>query len=273
MPGYGFSEYPMNYTNFNLIAVASIMKELMENRLCYKNYIVIGGDWGAICAKFMGFLSCNESICNDGVCVSNSKLLGILTNNAFTSGLDLDENSMVKIKDIMPVINGMLDSTGYQCIQSTRPNTIGITLESSPISLLAWIYEKYLAFTDGPGKYANIKFDKDGKRIISGSLNWDDVIMTVYIYWLSGKVTSGINYYAENMRFVYGEMRKYYMPKSIKMGIVDWNDSIGGSMGNHNYHFRNIVYYNKENNGGHFASLEQPDKYVDNVLKFMQCFE
>lgn len=266
MPGYGFSEYPMNYTNFNLIAVASIMKELMEDRLKYNNYIVVGGDWGAVCAKFLGFLSCTER-------VSSSKLLGILTNNAFSSGVDLDENSVVKIKNIMPIVNGMLDVTGYQCIQSTRPNTIGIALESSPVGLLAWIYEKYLTWTDGPKKCENIKYDKDGKRIIGGVLDWDDVIMTIYIYWLCGRVTSGFNYYAENMRLVYGKMRKYYMPENIKIGIVDWNDSIGGSLTNHKYHFRNIIYYNKEKNGGHFASLEQPVEYVDNILKFIQCFE
>ena len=57
-----------SYTKFNLTAVASILKELMEDRLGYKKYIVVGGDWGAIIAKIWGFLSCTES---------NSKLLVI----------------------------------------------------------------------------------------------------------------------------------------------------------------------------------------------------
>eukprot|EP01083_Nonionella_stella_P237195 832328_1 len=150
----------------------------------------------------------------------------------------------------MPVINGILDFTGYQHIQSTRPNTIGISLETSPLAILSWIYEKYLSWTDGPNKYNNIKYDNyNGKRMISGELNWDDVVMTAYIYWLCGRVTTGINYYAENMRFAYSELRKYYMPENVNIGIVDWKDSIGGAKGNHKYHFRNIVYYKNESKG------------------------
>ena len=40
--------------------------------------------------------------------------------------------------------NGM----GYFGIQSTKPQTLGFSLADSPIGLLAWIYEKLVAWTD-----------------------------------------------------------------------------------------------------------------------------
>ena len=42
------------------------------------------------------------------------------------------------------VNNGM----GYYSIQSTKPQTLGFSLADSPVGLLAWIYEKLVAWTD-----------------------------------------------------------------------------------------------------------------------------
>jgi hypothetical protein len=40
--------------------------------------------------------------------------------------------------------NGM----GYFGEQSTKPQTLGFSLADSPVGLLAWIYEKLVAWTD-----------------------------------------------------------------------------------------------------------------------------
>ena len=42
----------------------------------------------------------------------------------------------------------MDDGRGYFLIQGTRPQTLGYGLADSPIGLLAWIYEKLVAWTD-----------------------------------------------------------------------------------------------------------------------------
>ena len=47
LPGYGFSEFPMDSTGFTTAVVAEIFRELMENVLEYSKYIVVGGDWGS----------------------------------------------------------------------------------------------------------------------------------------------------------------------------------------------------------------------------------
>jgi hypothetical protein len=37
---------------------------------------------------------------------------------------------------------------GYLRLQSTKPQTIGYSVSDSPVGLLAWIYEKLVAWTD-----------------------------------------------------------------------------------------------------------------------------
>ena len=37
---------------------------------------------------------------------------------------------------------------GYFAEQSTKPQTLGFSLADSPIGMLAWIYEKLVAWTD-----------------------------------------------------------------------------------------------------------------------------
>jgi hypothetical protein len=37
---------------------------------------------------------------------------------------------------------------GYSAEQSTKPPTLGFSLADSPVSLLAWIYEKLITWTD-----------------------------------------------------------------------------------------------------------------------------
>lgn len=39
--------------------------------------------------------------------------------------------------------------SGYFKQQSTRPQTLGYSLADSPVGLLAWIYEKLVAWSDG----------------------------------------------------------------------------------------------------------------------------
>ena len=53
LPGYGFSEYPMEYTGFTT-AIAEIFRDLIES-LNYNNYVLVGGDWGSIIAHNMAY--------------------------------------------------------------------------------------------------------------------------------------------------------------------------------------------------------------------------
>ena len=42
----------------------------------------------------------------------------------------------------------MFIGRGYSAIQGTKPQTLAYALADSPVGLLAWIYEKLVAWTD-----------------------------------------------------------------------------------------------------------------------------
>jgi hypothetical protein len=81
-----------------------------------------------------------------------------------------------------------LDATGraYHKLQSTKPQTLGYSLADSPVGLLAWIYEKLVAWTD------NYSWtDDEGLSVCvlaacaRSDRNFNSVLTWISIYWFS----------------------------------------------------------------------------------------
>lgn len=79
----------------------------------------------------------------------------------------LDERDPVDkvIQDRMA--ESRVDGSGYLAIQNTRPQTIGYGLVDSPVRQLAWIAEKFEAWTDLP-------------------IDRDQLLTTISLYWFTG---------------------------------------------------------------------------------------
>ena len=60
-----------------------------------------------------------------------------------------------------------MDGSGYLAIQNSRPQTLGYGLVDSPLLQLAWIAEKFEAWTDLP-------------------IDRDQLLTTVSLYWFTG---------------------------------------------------------------------------------------
>lgn len=71
--------------------------------------------------------------------------------------------------------------TAYQQIQGSKPQTLAYGLTDSPIGLLAWIAEKFRAWTDP-----------------ATPISKDEMLTNVMIYWCSGCVAPSLRYYMEN---------------------------------------------------------------------------
>ena len=70
----------------------------------------------------------------------------------------------------------MATGMAYAQEHGTRPATIGLVLSSSPIALLAWIGEKFLAWTDQDPSI-------------------DTILKSVTLYWLTDTFPSSIYSY------------------------------------------------------------------------------
>ena len=75
--------------------------------------------------------------------------------------------------------------TGYQYQQSTRPQTLGYGLADSPVGQLAWVVEKFWAWTDCDG---------DPYRIFTR----DQLLDNATVYWMTGTGASSARLYWES---------------------------------------------------------------------------
>ena len=76
------------------------------------------------------------------------------------------------------------EETSYQAIQGTKPQTIGIALNDSPVGLAAWIVEKFQSWCDCDGNPETI-FAKD------------DLLANISLYWFTQNAASSARIYFE----------------------------------------------------------------------------
>jgi pimeloyl-ACP methyl ester carboxylesterase len=163
LPGYAFST-PLRATGWTMGRTASAWAELMR-RLGYQRYGVHGGDVGA---GVSGLVAGLDGAHVTGVHVVTDPLTAANV-ATFIPGLAdrLDENDPVD-KVILDRMNEFTkDGSGYLAIQNSRPQTIGYGLVDSPLLQLAWIAEKFEAWTDLP-------------------IDRDQLLTTVSLYWFTG---------------------------------------------------------------------------------------
>ena len=76
------------------------------------------------------------------------------------------------------------DESGYSQVQGTRPQTLGAGLNDSPAGLLAWIVEKFRAWSDCDGDPEN-------------AFTRDQLLTNVMLYWVTETITSSTRLYWE----------------------------------------------------------------------------
>src|SRR5947208_8692027 len=76
------------------------------------------------------------------------------------------------------------EESGYALEQRTKPQTIGVALNDSPAGLLAWIVEKFRAWSDCDGDPEN-------------AFTRDQLITNVMTYWVTQTITSSTRLYWE----------------------------------------------------------------------------
>jgi hypothetical protein len=137
--------------------------------------------------------------------------------------------------------------SGYSKQQSTRPQTVGYGLTDSPVGQAAWILEKFWAWTDCDGHPENV-------------LTRDELLDNIMLYWLPGTAASSARLYWESfgrtsMEDVRIPVGCSIFPKEIFRSSRRWAEK----------RFRQLVYWNELDRGGHFAAFEQPESFVNEV--------
>jgi epoxide hydrolase len=236
LPGYGFSGKPSR-TGWGVDKIAQVWDTLMV-RLGYDRYGAQGGDWGAAVTTQIGR--------NRGHCIAIHLNMPIARPPAGSGG-DLTEDEQ---QALAALAEHRKWGTGYSKQQSTRPQTLGYGLVDSPVGQLAWIVEKFWAWTDCDGHPENV-------------LSRDELLDNVMLYWVTGSGASSARLYWESFNRFVTDGRVDLptgvaaFPKEILRTPRRWCEAA-----------YNITHWSTMPRGGHFAAFEQPELFVDDVRAF-----
>lgn len=241
MPGFGFSGRPKD-RGWNPDRIARAWAELMK-RLGYARYAAQGGDWGSPVSSAMA----RQAV---------PGLLGIHINLPATippeiaSVLAAGGPAPVGLSETERAAFQSLDTfykkyRAYGVIMGTRPQAIGYSLADSPVGLAAWIFD----YNNG----------EPTRR-----LNRDDVLDNITLYWLTNTATSAARLYWETagQSVVLAAAQKTsdialpvaitVFPEEVYRAPETWARRA----------YRNLVYFNEVDKGGHFAAWEQPQLFA-----------
>jgi pimeloyl-ACP methyl ester carboxylesterase len=160
LPGYAFST-PLSAPGWTMSRTARAWAALM-NTLGYDRYGLHGSDVGAGVSGAVAALDPGHVI---GVHVATDPLTAAATATflpGMASRLNPDDPVDQLIQERMDAFTR--DGSGYLAIQNSRPRTIGYGLTDSPLFQLAWIAEKFDAWTRLP-------VDRDA-LLLNVSVSW-----------------------------------------------------------------------------------------------------
>ena len=236
LPGYGLSGKPPE-SGWGVEKIADVFTELVTG-LGYDRFGAQGGDWGSAITTAIGGRHPKHCI---GI------HLNMVMRGKRPKDREPNEEEQAALKAAAHYAEG---DSGYSTQQGTRPQTLGYGLTDSPAGQLAWIFEKFWAWTDNDGHPED-------------ALSRDEMLDNVMFYWVTNSATSSARLYWESFR------SSRPAPVSVPTGVAcfpyeiippvrAWSEGI----------YSDIRRWTKMPKGGHFAAFEQPELFVEDVRSF-----
>ncbi|HVE27541.1 MAG TPA: alpha/beta fold hydrolase [Sporichthya sp.] len=236
IPGYGFSGKP-RATGWGVTKVAAAIAEVM-NRLGYPRFRAQGGDWGAIITTMLGAHHADvvEGI-HINLAICNPEALGTLGEPT------AEEQAQLGLLGVYMTVEN-----GYAQQQMTRPQTLGYGLADSPAGQCAWILEKFQA-------WSGIAHPEDG-------FSRDHLLDNISAYWLTNSGASSARLYWESLAEVFSDFTPATAPSAYTVfpsELFQFSERWARTR------YTDLRYYNVAAAGGHFAAMQQPELFVDEV--------
>ena len=239
LPGFTFSG-ETSERGWHPRRIAAAFAEVMD-RLGYERYGLQGGDWGSlVSARSRGPVprSGHRSPSQHG------------DRHSATAWRRVERGRAARREASE---RWLRTGVGYQEIQGTRPQSLGYALQDSPAGLAAWIVEKFREWSHGD---------------IEVAFTFDRLLDNITSYWVTGTATSSLRIYWE-MR----QARREAMP----IDRIEVPTAIAMFPGEISYPPRawteaafNVVRWSNPVRGGHFAAMEAPEEFCEDVSQFFR---
>ena len=239
IPGFGFSDRKPQTS----AAVADLWEKLMTDVLGYKTFVAAGGDIGSSVTKSLALRHPNEVEAIH------------LTDVGYPTGQE-DFSTMTKEEqEFAGFVQGWWFKEGaYAMVQMTKPQSLAYGLNDSPAGWAAWV----LNFGSAGAPPEAIESAFGGR---------DELLTNIMIYWVTQTIGSSARMYLIDAQGQYGDSNMGTKKSTPPAGIAlfpreaqfpkEWAERSV-----------TVTSYKKMPKGGHFAALEEPKIFADELRTF-----
>ncbi|QRK08870.1 epoxide hydrolase [Archangium violaceum] len=240
LPGYGFGGKPRE-AGWNPARIAAAFDRLMREDLGYSRYGAQGGDWGSIVTMALGTKHAEH-------------LLGIHLNMPLAAPPPGVEQSEEFRSFGQKAAAWQAAEAGYSHVQGTKPMSLAIAQADSPAGLAAWIVEKFRTWSDCGGDVERA-FSKD----------W--LLTNLMFYWAPNSIASAANLYYETNALRLVDLTT---PIRAPTGVAAFPREILTSPRSWLEARFDLRRYTEMPRGGHFAAVEEPELFLEDVRAFFR---
>ncbi|OWR46350.1 juvenile hormone epoxide hydrolase protein 4 [Danaus plexippus plexippus] len=265
LPGFAHSQGAAR-PGLTTYEIAIIMRNLMK-RIGFNQFYIHGGDIGHAIGSHMATIFPNQILgfhtttpINYSYLASMGWFIGSICPKCL-----LDNYVRDKMYPLSDKLSFYLEESGYFHLQSTKPDTIGIALQDSPLGLAAYIIERYLLYTN-----PNSKFTPE--EAFSG-YNMTDLLDNVMLYWSTGSITTSLRLFKETVRNYEMEQVLARIPTSVPTwGLRTKNDLFHQNDNIIRWKYPNLRGLTNLEVGGHFPAFEIPSEVASDIFKSVKKF-
>ncbi|RVX73342.1 hypothetical protein B0A52_02984 [Exophiala mesophila] len=241
LPGYSLSSGPPLDKDWLIDDMGRVLNSLMVGLGFGSGYIAQGGDIGSFECRVLAALHDECKAIH----------LNLAMDWVAPEGVDEKDINDAERTGLKRLFEFLTTGSAYSKEHGTRPATIGFVLSASPLSLLAWIGEKFIEWTDT-------------------TPTTEDILDSVTLYWFTQSFPRCIYPYRElgrSAHITHGDP-KYYCKKPMgfswfpqELGPVPraWVEKTG-----------NLVFHRQHTEGGHFAAMEKPELLAQDMDDFVK---
>ncbi|SFR89567.1 epoxide hydrolase family protein [Sphingomonas jatrophae] len=236
--GYGFSSKPRKPIGPRTIARA--MDQAMA-ALGYTDYVAQGGDWGSSVSGWLGYEG-------QGCSAIHINFTMGWTRPDAQPETDEEKAAAQKLADVWRT------ESGYMVLQSTKPLSLSYAMSDSPLGVAAWLVEKFQTWSQL----------KDGD--LWSVYTRDQILDNIMVYLANNTFGTASWLY----RGVYDEPVPAGARVTKPVGVANFPGELALFPRSTVEKSYNVVRWTDMPAGGHFAAMEQPALFVEELRAFMR---
>ncbi|MFE9323236.1 epoxide hydrolase family protein [Nocardia sp. NPDC052278] len=261
-PGFGFSGPLSKHPDMNFWKVADLWHTFMTETLGYPKYAAAGCDVGALVTGQLGHKYADELY---AIHIGSGQKLTLFNGDRgwdLTGGRPIPDGLP---KDVYDRIIELEHRFGvHLAAHVLEPSTLAFGLSDSPAGMLAWILQRWMAWSDNGGDIETV-FSKD------------ELLTHAMIFWVTNSIGTSIRTYANNNRYPWtpSHDRDPVIEAPTGITFVGYENPPGVTTADRVEHFRasdrgpwyNLVNLTAHDKGGHFIPWEIPDLWTQDLRR------